>query len=80
MPDLSNVVEAEKFWVGLSKEQKDYSILVARATKADKLPFGVEGFSHFYWCGTRHELPPYARDYWVPALIEAWEKQGSLNN
>jgi hypothetical protein len=55
----------------LSKERQEEVLIAARASYARELPFGTEGFSHFFWCGTRHELPPYARDTWVPELVDA---------
>jgi hypothetical protein len=57
----------------LPKDSLEMSLVVTRATFARELPVSTEGFSHFYWCGTRHELPPYVRDEWVPALVEAYE-------
>ena len=55
----------------MSPEKRDMMKLMARAAYARELPFGAEGFAQFYWCGTRRELPPYARDVWVPALCNA---------
>jgi hypothetical protein len=55
----------------MDDERQYMMLLAARAAYARELPFGAEGFGHFYWCGTHHELPPYARDYWVPPLVDA---------
>jgi hypothetical protein len=55
----------------LTPEGREFLFLAARAAQARELPFGAEGFAHFYWCGTKHELPPYTRDVWVPELVEA---------
>jgi hypothetical protein len=63
--------EAAKRFHAMTDEGRENALLVARATRARVLDFGAEGFGHFYWCGTRHELPPYARDRWVPKLVTA---------
>lgn len=49
--------------------------MIARATFVRELPFGVEGFAHFYWCMSSHELPPYAYYQWTPAVVKAKETQ-----
>ena len=33
----------------------------------------AEGFGHFFWCITGHELAPYAREYWVREIYAAHE-------
>jgi hypothetical protein len=65
------LIKAKQELEKLPKERRDILLLKARATHARELPFSAEGFAHFYWCGTQHELPPYARDTWVPALVDA---------
>jgi hypothetical protein len=67
----SELLEAARRFNQMSPDDARLAELEARAILAKELPFGVEGFSHFYWCGTQHELPPYALNVWVPALVEA---------
>lgn len=65
------LIKAAQQLDSLPSERRDVVLLSARAAFVRSLPFGEEGFSHFYWCGERRELPPYARDVWVPALCSA---------
>jgi hypothetical protein len=71
MSNPSDIAIAAKKFAELPPERQEFVLLNARATLARQLEFGAEGFAHFYWCGTRHELPPYARNVWVPKLVDA---------
>jgi hypothetical protein len=75
MIDETNLIDAVKKYAELPTDQKEAYKIVARATLAKDLEVCEEGFSNWYWCGTRHELPPYAREKWVPKLVEAWKNK-----
>lgn len=67
--DMDAVARA---YLELPQEEREVMELVARGMKARALPFGVEGFKHFYWCLWRRELQPYAVE-WVESFArEEW--------
>ena len=35
--------------------------------------FSEQAFIDFYWCLFNKEPPPYAKKYWIPALVEAYK-------
>jgi hypothetical protein len=71
LPTTPELLKSAQELDKLSAGSRNDLLLAARAAYARELPFGTEGFSHFYWCGTHHELPPYAREIWVPELVKA---------
>ena len=52
----------------------DAAELAARGMLARALD-DPEGFGHFFWCITGHELPPYAAERWVPEIWKAKSNQ-----
>jgi hypothetical protein len=58
-------------WATYSDDSRAGALLQANAAIAREEKFGIEGFSAFYYCGTQHELPPYAKNIWVPKLVNA---------
>lgn len=59
----------------ISPTEQERVLIDAHAVIANSLGVSIQGFEHFYWCGTHHELPPYAKEKWLPALYEAWKNR-----